>query len=58
MSAIHIADIDVSYDNPQVLGPLSLKPLSLELMAGEVVVIIDKSNCGKSTLLKRVGLRD
>lgn len=53
MPAIHIADIDVRYDNPQVLGPLSLK-----LTSGDFAVVFDKSNCGKSTLLKRVGLRD
>jgi len=49
MSAIHIADIDVRYDNRQVLGPLSL-----ELTPGEIVVVIGKSGCGKSTLLSQV----
>ncbi|GGK78072.1 hypothetical protein [Amphritea balenae] len=53
MTAIHLTDISVSYDNPRVLGPLSLK-----LTSGDFAVVFDKSNCGKSTLLKRVGLRD
>ncbi|GGK78077.1 ATP-binding cassette domain-containing protein [Amphritea balenae] len=49
MTAIHLTDISVSYDNRQVLGPLSL-----ELKPGEIVVVIGKSGCGKSTLLSQI----
>ena len=49
MTAIHLTDISVSYDNRQVLGPLSL-----ELKPDEIVVVIGKSGCGKSTLLSQI----
>lgn len=49
MSAIHLTDISVRYDNRQILGPLSL-----QLTPGEIVVVIGKSGCGKSTLLSQV----
>ncbi|WP_050607301.1 ABC transporter ATP-binding protein [Clostridium niameyense] len=47
-SIINVKDLDYSYDD----NGLQLKNINLEIKSGEVVVLIGKSGCGKSSITR------
>ena len=53
-TAIHIADVSVSYGTGKHQSKTILNGIELEIAQGEFVVLLGETGCGKSTLLRMI----
>ncbi|ADW69357.1 ABC transporter ATP-binding protein [Granulicella tundricola] len=53
-TAIHIADVSVSYATKKKTRKTILNGVNLEIADGEFVVLLGETGCGKSTLLRMI----